>query len=121
MVIARPPAKKSPLAPSRPVPHRATELVANRVAFSPSVLTKTRAGMSKVTCHCGAVYERTEIVFMARDNDRGKCQVCGEEQCIRRKENELQGSLFRRFHSNFRRVGTLDGRSSTGTSANREH
>ena len=35
--------------------------------------------MSTVTCRCGTVYERTEFVFMARDQDRATCQVCGEE------------------------------------------
>ena len=35
--------------------------------------------MSKVTCQCGVVYERTEFVFVVRDHDRATCQVCGEE------------------------------------------
>jgi len=32
--------------------------------------------MSKVTCECGAVYERTEVKLIFRDNDSYEC-VCG--------------------------------------------
>lgn len=34
---------------------------------------------SKITCRCGAIYERTEVKFMARDKDTANCQVCGDE------------------------------------------
>ncbi len=35
--------------------------------------------MAKITCECGAVYERTEVKLIFRDNDSYDCRVCRRE------------------------------------------
>lgn len=34
---------------------------------------------TKVTCQCGAIYERHETKVMFRDKDEYSCVICGKE------------------------------------------
>jgi hypothetical protein len=57
------------------------EHLGSRFEMNSTGQTRTRNQVltQKITCECGAVYERTEWKSAYRDNDHFNCQACGQE------------------------------------------